>query len=680
MHSKADGYVFAFGAEELCELLQDVSDFRGRVELTGRGDGGSGTEMACEVRVVRVRPQEGVTVAVRLGSRVVAQKEFRICSPWPAWFTATTRPTPHWAWLIPCFLILLATGWGVWAYLTRLDKPERVGLLATGVLLILAWLLIPHPVPHTAHEIGGTVEFVVPADESFEKTPVLRRISNEACLSLFRKLTECSPDATPQRSDQTSTGPSDYLQLLRELLEWNVRWPDDSPTLSTNEFWLSEMRYVITPCAYLPGGKPPHSARRGRLVPSEESAFRTALEQIRLAGEPDRPSGLLSPKANYSFVAVVTEPDHGQLTCPDESVTASDVPRAALALIDFTRDGNVARGLHVHDRIEWVRQHSANAVFVFPDGTIEPLGTVLRRNASKFKKLDQHGQRAADMAALRIIGWSEETFHEQKVRDISDRFTEMAWQTFPSNRQETSRTSLSLTYSLLRMLLLCLVAMALAGIPIWLRRGGMFDWRTAFGSLARWFAIFTGAVVFIPALFLVVAANDVARDAWCYGTPYWSGTRLGTWCGMLALGLAATVAMVFFLLQLFSPTAFHRHVAGRAATWPRRKENDRRRRTCQAGLQCTGLILLALSFGWVGTCPVWVKEISRNCHRPLPTDYSSSALAGWGLCFAAVLLLWVLSPLSRKAHTRRPSLGDTPSRTGVPMRTESPPLTDSIGV
>ncbi len=650
--NSAVGYRFAFGTEELCERLQAVPKLAGRVRAAGAEPSEGDAAVHCEVAVVAVEPDESVTLAIRSEEGVLAEGVFDVRSPWPAWFAARTEFRLAVPLIVPGILALACIAWSLWAWRrSRLDHAERLGLAAAAILaIVLGFFVPPHPTPQPASEIGGTIEFVLPADESLKDVPGLRRLANEACASVFHELARCTPEGKlPAELGESLETPS-YWRRLEELLRPTLLLPKDVPSLPSDVFCLSEMRYLITPSAFQTQGQPRAGSRAGRLTPSEEPRFREILDRLDSAGEPDLPQTLLSPNPGTAFAAIVTDGDHGALLPPEEPPQAESSTRAVvLCPLNPTRDANRDRRLATLDRINWVAAHCANTWGVVPLGEVKSCAVEELQDDGALAELDQHGKQPCDMDLLRKSCWSEDKLTQAKAQAIGREFAALAMKVFCNSRQKTSKTVLHVVYGPRRFLGLGMLGGLFVGLPIWLRRRGMFDVRSILASAIRWTLLLTAGAILVPLVFAVPPLDAFARDAWCYGLSPWTGLRLGTWWGFVGLGLAVGAAFAFWLRQRFRPTSFQEHVAGGKVTWPHKllDGNDRWRRIGHFVSQWIGLTLFAVAFGWMVVCPVWTPDTAADWWSLLPTDYAISVSVGWGLWLAAAMVLWFVTPVNR---------------------------------
>ncbi len=658
----------AFGVEELKEVLAEVPELKNKVKAGDAGATPRASPVRCEVKVVAVEPDRGVTVEVRVDGVPVTDGEtsmpFAVRGPWPAWFAARVFPELNWQLVIRVIVLFLVVALTVRSCRRIAYRWQRWVMVSAYAFWVVFFLLVvcQAPAPRPVGQIGGTIEFVVAADKSISSP--LQQISAESCLAMFRELVASTRGEQPYED-----GLAWYRRYWRDLCTictpaWLPR--RDAPSSHHAGSRLAETEYRLVAGAWgrtvLVGG--------GRLRASEEDAFRRHLASISYTGEPDLPDALrFGPSAGTTYVVNMVHGDHGALSEPADPLIPPRVPVFTLMPMDPTRDGNAARRLSVPARVQWLKDRSTELTCLTPDGLLGPL--YVHHEMSDWKRrADASGGMAQDLDALRTNWWSALANDSKKLADTTEDFARRAFEHFQSQRGATSRTVLRVAPEPWQVLMLLGATALFAALPLCLVRPESSSPLPFVSTLGRLLVTVVLVVLFLPA---VQAVDDDVRP---YGVSLLSALRPVAWWCALGAAAGATMALGGCVIALCQPAGTYAGFVMRAITFLRVASELLRRmrnvRQIVGGIKdLLGLTFLASAIAWVLACPVRVHTASGFWLAWLPTNYGQSVCLAFLLAWVAGLLLW--SEVPRWRHLLHVRPGVRLPRRRVSILPASPP-------
>jgi hypothetical protein len=621
------GWALAFGEEELAEVLRQNNP-AGQFRPAGRVHGPSA--MLGEVVVRGVKAEESVTLQWRVNGKVRDERTVLIRGQWPGWFAAAPwswRQT--WLGLVACVGLGGALSWRLWRLWRRLhwvgsgtprsgfhldlwSSAAQVVYLAALVLCgvaVVVHCVWRRPVARPCAELGGVVEFAVPAHAGLPKG--LRRCVVQSCLAVYRMLGE---KVDPREAARNPIGfwPR-FLETCRRV--WTLQRGDSFSAGGGGT--LVNLEYQVTPVAW-----PAPDPIRGRVRPSEQADFERTLQDLEARGEVDVPPPLaVGPEPGRTLVLTVTDGDHGGLKPPGPFRLPCRTNVLTVFLGFATRDGHPARGLGAGARRQWVTARS-DRVLESPQPRLADA------------VLDGCTNQPSDLAAWNVQAWSQ--VDEASLQPFGDTVQQAAAQLIQAQSRQASRTELRAE----ALPWFWLFAGPIAGLVLLMHHlgahPGRWLWKAA--GMAAWSL---GAYL---CLGVVVALFCCLNDRWLrsYGDPLVDG---GCASAGLFLRVLVGVSLLVLLLTLMSSRT-QESADGIFPPEPSPTPARAVRLLCEWGALCSlglaGTILAAAPIRAVSACAWW-----------LPGSYDSSRLWSLALWLGGVWLLAAAFALKNQAEVSR---------------------------
>ena len=316
------------------------------------------------------------------GPRAVQQ--FRIDGPWKPWF-AYEKPR---LWMFVALslalaILLLATGLLVRRWLVHGDRASLVYgpaffAMALGVFVTILLLSPPfQPKPARSLEIGGDIEFAVPAGGDVSKG--LADTCKELCLGFFQSIMD--DDGLSEGDENARIG---FWQAVRAAC-WCTRDREMSRATqvapSAGRLRLTQLRYRITPNAFGPGVEPATGFVRAQnceqflrqIDTTLHSGIEHRLPPPSTIPEPALPGALVhGPGSNVRFALLLTAGGHGALEPMDTPPPSPSMTlRHCVHIPEPARDPRPALELTLGQQSQWLAERSDSNDTLLADGASE---------------------------------------------------------------------------------------------------------------------------------------------------------------------------------------------------------------------------------------------------------------------------------------------------------------------
>jgi hypothetical protein len=618
-------WLFAFGEKELADALSTVPGLTFVQEKLENDN-------QVQVKVDQVIADQSLHVQVLQGNQVLGQKDFPIEGPWPAWFASPRFPWSHGLKILPRLLpwILCILGICAAAFAITLNRKstrfEGMRLLPLSCLIaaviwtiIIGSILVPKP--SGCKEIGGVVEFEVPADKSL--TDIQKTIVQKISRFVFEVL----------------AGLSDVNDVHAITRNWLQRFwafvsssafsrPEIEMTKHSDNMRtaLNHFDFRIRPVCY--GGENPGTVQ-GRIAPGNGDRFIEEMARVMTAGgESDVPKSLLvgSP-ADATFCLSIYGGDHGRLDPPPAQSPLSDAPPSfVLFMPGPSRDGYTARDLLCPNRWEWTSKRAKTTVSL-----MRGIGTPLTNALSLPRSPNETTSSPEDMD-LKTLQWWGQVKSKAKsgvIEKVGQEVAARSFNLFQANRVPSSKSELALSDiavlgrifgSALCLLLACLLAATC--------QEGLWSGKTARKCLLWTLCAITIAVLAIGAWYATVAAYGFSYEG--------SIMRSFRFAWYLLAGMISLLILVRLGLWGYNrrqPTAFCKAISAGYLLRPKFVRIG-------AWRSLFGLVLMG------GACAIWIGGLTHAPGRCswevwlLPIDHPNGLLAGlglWGLGMSCIL-------------------------------------------
>jgi hypothetical protein len=627
----------AFGEYELREILQEIQGLKPQIwssqnpESIGNARHYIVQISSAESPLFLSTGKENGRIHVNLlaETKSIAHKTFEVTGPWPAWFASPKglfRKS-----VIPSILLTMTGILGICAILILLLKrkllpfrfwPEVVCIvLFVGIgILIFAFRYINGPCPQSFREIGGVVEFAVPANDSIP--PDLRIFITQCCVNVYKQLASYAEGNQLSRS--VGFWDRFYFSLLymskvgRKFISDEIKSQliQNSTPENFSNFHMSELKYRIQPASW--GAD--HVIHEGRIRSLDVGHFQKNIVNLTYKGEPDIPMTLkIGPSPDTTFVFALTDGDHGSLHPPLETHQVfPDPPILSVYLSNPSRDSVPSRRLDARSRFELVKKRSH---LVLP--MVENIEEDNQETDFLFDRglnpsmMDKSSLTPQDMEVARNLLWNQDPKIKERCVQIAEKIGIRARKMFIEKRKPTSRTLLQITPEwdwFIGILIILIV-----GTTFWLLNFGVTSGGAHLLVLLRYFIII---VILCPILSFIYAWYE--NSLWTYNRCLISGT-------FQSFG--------FLSLAMFWAALLHIN-----RLWERHEVNSIINRGINVKgylmlgvFQIPGFLLLCLGGMCFFTAPVGNSQEAFF----IPSCYVSSLMLGLGLWVWGIFILLI---------------------------------------